>query len=172
MRSAALAAVGGPSMTLARAALRALQPLDCPEREHALRQFHDRWQEKPVIFDSWFALEASTPRVDGLQRVASLLQHPRFDPMAPNAVRAVLGGFAGNLLVFHAEDGSGYQFMAEQIIALDQRNAITASRLAKVFSRWGTYSSKRQALVKAALDQLSAAQLSSNTREVVEMMLG
>ena len=170
--SAALAAVGGPSMTLARAALRALQPLDCPEREEALRQFHDRWQEKPVIFDSWFALEASTPRADGLQRVASLLQHPRFDPMAPNAVRAVLGGFAGNLLLFHAEDGSGYRFMAEQIISLDQRNAITASRLAKVFSRWGTYSSKRQTLVKAALDQLSAAQLSSNTREVVEMMLG
>ena len=172
VRSDALAAVSGPSMTLARAALRALQPLDCPEREEALRQFHDRWQEKPVIFDSWFALEASTPRADGLQRVSSLLQHPRFDPMAPNAVRAVLGGFAGNLLVFHAEDGSGYQFMAEQIIAVDQRNAITASRLAKVFSRWGTYSRKRQALVKAALDQLSAAQLSSNTREVVEMMLG
>ena len=62
--------------------------------------------------------------------------------------------------------------MAEQINALDQRNAITASRLAKVFSRWGTYSSNRQALVKAAVDQLSAAQLSSNTREVVEMMLG
>jgi aminopeptidase N len=172
VRAAALTAVNGPSMTLARAALRALQPLDCPEREEALRQFHDRWQEKPVIFDSWFALEASTPRADGLHRVSALLQHPRFDPMAPNAVRAVLGGFAGNLLVFHAEDGSGYRFMAEQIIALDQRNAITASRLAKVFSRWGTYSSKRQALVKAALDQLSAAQLSPNTREVVEMMKG
>ena len=172
VRAAALTAVNGPSMTLARAALRALQPLDCLEREEALRQFHDRWQEKPVIFDSWFALESSTPRADGLKRVSALLQHPRFDPMAPNAVRAVLGGFAGNLLVFHAEDGSGYRFMAEQIIALDQRNAITASRLAKVFSRWGTYSSKRQALVKAALDQLSAAQLSPNTREVVEMMKG
>ncbi len=172
VRAAALTAVTGPSMTLARAALRALQPLDCPERDEALSQFHDRWQQKPVIFDSWFALEASTPRADGLQRVASLLEHPRFDPMAPNAVRAVLGGLAGNPLVFHAEDGSGYRFMAEQIIALDQRNAITASRLAKVFSRWGTYNSKRKALVKAALEELSAAQLSSNTREVVEMMLG
>jgi len=172
VRSAALSAVSGPSMTLARAALRALQPMDCSERDEALRQFHDRWQDRPVIFDSWFALEASTPRVDGLQRVMSLLEHPRFDPMAPNAVRAVLGGLAGNPLVFHAEDGSGYQFMAEQIIGLDQRNAITASRLAKVFSRWTTYSSQRQSLVKNALEQLSAASLSSNTREVVEMMLG
>ncbi len=172
VRASALAAVSGPSMTLARAALRALQPLDCPERDEALSQFHDRWQEKPVIFDSWFALEASTPRADGLQRVASLLDHPLFDPMAPNAVRAVLGGFAANLLVFHAADGSGYRFMAEQIIGVDQRNAITASRLAKVFSRWGTYSTKRQALVKSALEHLSAATLSSNTREVVEMMLG
>ncbi len=137
-----------------------------------MRHFPDRWKENTVRVAGWLPLKPSKTRADGLQRVASLLQHPRFDPMAPNAVRAVLGGFAGNLLVFHAEDGSGYRFMAEQIIALDQRNAITASRLAKVFSRWGTYSSKRQVLVKAALDQLSAAQLSSNTREVVEMMLG
>ena len=141
-------------MTLARAALRALQPLDVAERDQALDCFYQRWQEKPVILDAWFALEASAPRPDGLQRVQALLEHPRFDPLAPNSLRAVLGGFTANVPVFHAIDGSGYRFMAEQIIALDQRNAITASRLAKVFSRWGTYSSKRQAPVKAALDQL------------------
>ena len=58
----ALAAVTGPSMTMARSALRALQPLGVAQRELALQHFHDRWQERPVIFDSWFALEASTPR--------------------------------------------------------------------------------------------------------------
>ena len=91
--------------------------------------------------------------------------------MAPNAVRAVIGGLAGNPVVFHAEDGSGYRFMAEQIAAVDQRNAITASRLAKVFSRWRFYSPSRQQQVKQALDWLAAAELSTNTREVVTMML-
>ncbi|MFM1900646.1 MAG: aminopeptidase [Cyanobacteriota bacterium] len=166
----ALAAVNGPSMTLARAALRALLPIECSEREMALQCFYDRWQERPVILDGWFALEASTPRTDGLARVEALLAHPRFDPMAPNAVRAVLGGLAGNPLVFHAANGSGYRFMAAQIIQVDQRNAITASRMAKVFSRWRSYAPERQALVKQALDQLAAAELSTNTREVVALM--
>ena len=166
----ALAAVTGPSMTMARSALRALQPLGVAQRELALQHFHDRWQERPVIFDSWFALEASTPREDGLDRIQALLQHPRFDPMAPNAVRAVLGGLAGNPVVFHALDGRGYRLMAEQIIAVDQRNAITASRMAKVFSRWRCYSPTRQAQVREALALLESAKLSTNTREVVAMM--
>ena len=169
-RCDAAQAVQGPSMTLARAGLRALQPIDCDERDQALRSFHDRWQERPVIFDTWFSLEASTPRADALERVAALLEHPRYDPMAPNSVRAVLGGLVGNPRVFHALDGSGYQFMAEQIIAVDQRNAITASRLAKVFSRWRTYGSERQAAVKRALSTLASADLSTNTREVVTLM--
>ena len=171
VRADALAAVNGPSMTLARAALRALQPIDCAERDQALQAFHDRWLERPVIFDSWFALEASTPRPDGLERVAALLRHPRFDPMAPNAVRAVLGGLAANPLVFHAPDGSGYRFMAEQIVALDQRNPITASRMAKVFSRWRSYAPARQNAVQQALKALDGADLSTNTREVVGLML-
>jgi aminopeptidase N len=169
-RCDAAAAVQGPSMTLARAGLRALQPIDCVERDQALQSFHDRWQERPVIFDTWFSLEASTPREDALERVAALLKHPRYDPMAPNSVRAVLGGLVANPRVFHALDGSGYQFMAEQIIAVDQRNAITASRLAKVFSRWRTYGGERQAAVKRALSKLASADLSTNTREVVSLM--
>ena len=170
VRDAALAAVSGPSMTLARAALRALQPIDCAQRLQALQVFHDRWQDRPVIFDTWFALEASTPRPDALARVEALLQHPRFDPMAPNSVRAVLGGLVANPSVFHALDGSGYRFMAHQIIAVDGRNPITASRLAKVFSRWHTYGQERKAAVQHALAVLAAADLSTNTREVVTLM--
>ena len=49
-------------MTLARGALRALLPLESAEREQALALFYDRWQDKPVILDAWFAMEASAPR--------------------------------------------------------------------------------------------------------------
>ena len=99
-----------------------------------------------------------------------MLEHPRFDRTAPNAVRAVLGGLASNPTVFHAENGSGYRFMAEQIIAVDARNAITASRLVKVFSRWRQYSDMRQQQISQALDLLDRAELSSNTREVVDLL--
>ncbi|WP_414026933.1 DUF3458 domain-containing protein [Cyanobium sp. ATX-6F1] len=170
--AAAAAAVEGPSMTLARAGLRALQPLEHPAREQALAAFYARWQDKPVILDAWFALEASAPLADGLERVQRLLEHPRFDPAAPNSVRAVLGGLAGNPPVFHAADGSGYRFMAARIAELDRRNPITASRLAKVFSRWQSYGAARGAAQRAALEQLADERLSTNTREVVEQCLG
>jgi aminopeptidase N len=172
VRQAAAAAVGGPSMTLSRAGLRALQPLDCPERHQASAAFHDRWQEKPVILDAWFALEAGAPFGDGLGRVRELLAHPRFDPAAPNSVRAVLGGLAGNAPVFHAIDGSGYRFMAERIADLDRRNPIVASRIAKLFSRWQSYGPQRRERMREALEQLAGADLSSNTREVVDQSLG
>ena len=170
--AAAAAAVQGPSMTLARAGLRALQCHPIAERQQAVEAFYQRWQHKPVILDAWFALEASAPFADGLERVARLLEHPRFDPAAPNSVRAVLGGLAGNTAVFHAADGSGYRFMAARIADLDQRNPITASRLAKVFSRWQSYGPVRSAAMHAALEQLAAASLSPNTGEVVSQCLG
>jgi aminopeptidase N len=172
VRAAAAAAVRGPSMTLARAGLRALQGHPIAERQQAVDAFYQRWQDKPVILDAWFALEAAAPFADGLERVARLLAHPRFDPAAPNSVRAVLGGLAGNAPVFHAADGAGYRFMAERIAELDQRNPITASRLAKVFSRWQSYGPARAAAMHAALEQLAATTLSSNTGEVVSQCLG
>jgi aminopeptidase N len=165
------AAVDSGSMTLARAGLRALQCHPLPERHQALKAFHDRWQERPVILDAWFSLEASAPFADGLERVERLLRHPRFDPAAPNSVRAVLGGLAANAPVFHAIDGVGYRFMAARIAELDGRNPITASRLAKVFSRWGSYGPERASRMREALGLLAAADLSTNTREVVEQCL-
>jgi aminopeptidase N len=170
--AAAAEAVQGGSMTLARAGLRALQCHAIPERQQAVEAFYHRWQDRPVILDAWFALEASAPFADGLERVAKLLEHPRFDPAAPNSVRAVLGGLAGNVPVFHAADGAGYGFMAARIAELDQRNPITASRLAKVFSRWQSYGPARSAAMHAALEQLAAAPLSPNTGEVVQQCLG
>jgi len=74
--------------------------------------------------------------------------------------------------VFHAADGSGYAFMADQIRSLDQRNPITASRMAKVFSRWRSYGPSRQQLMRAALERLQAGELSTNSREVVDQCLG
>ena len=171
-RAEAEAAVHGPSMTLARAGLRALHPHDTPERQAAVAAFHDRWQDKPVILDAWFALEASAPFGDGIARVQALMQHPRFDPAAPNTLRAVLGGFAANTPLFHAADGRGYRFMAEQIAEVDQRNPITASRMAKLFSRWQSLSPARRTLMRAALEHLAARELSPNSREVVQQCLG
>ena len=53
VRAAAAEAVRGPSMTLARAGLRALHGHPLPERQQAVDAFYQRWQNKPVILDAW-----------------------------------------------------------------------------------------------------------------------
>ncbi len=163
--------VVGDSMTLARAALLALLPIDCLERKQALQMFYDRWKDRPVILDNWFYLEASSYRSDSIERIKELMGDSRFDCLAPNSYRAVLGGLASNTEAFHSLDGSGYLFMAEQIAHLDGRNPITASRLVKVFNRWRSYVKPHREKMLDAIRSLEDIKLSNNTREVVELML-
>ena len=66
VRQQAARAVDGGSMSLARSALAALQPWDCPERQQATAAFAKRWRQRPVILDAWFGMEASAPFGDGI----------------------------------------------------------------------------------------------------------
>ncbi len=159
------------SMTIARAALGALKPLDAPETKEASDLFYNLWKENQVVLDSWFAFEASRPNKEGLHVIEKLLSHSKFDWKAPNAIRAVLGGFNKNIELFHSLDGQGYLFMAEKIIEVDKINPITASRMVKVFSKWKTYLEKNKEGMYKSILKLNNANISSNTREVVEMIL-
>ena len=57
-----------------------------------------------------------------------MAQHPDFANASPNRIRAVLSGVIGALESFHAKDGSGYAYIAQQIIELDKKNPQTAAR--------------------------------------------
>ncbi len=164
-------AIVGSSMTMARSALRALKPLDSPETEEASNLFYDLWKENPVVLDSWFAYEASRPHKQGINVIEKLLAHSKFDWKAPNAIRAVIGGFSKNIESFHSIDGQGYLFMAEKIIDVDKINPITASRMVKIFSKWKTYIDKNKEEMYKSILKINKANISSNTREVVELIL-
>ena len=84
----------------------------------------------------------------------------------------LLGGFAGNALRFHSADGSGYAFIADQILRLDPKNPQVAARLLKAFGRWRRFDPDRQALMRAELDRIAAApDLSPDCREIVDLSL-
>ena len=62
--------------------------------------------------------------------------------------------------------------LREQILALDPINPQVASRMARNFERWKRFEPKRRDLMKAALEQVSAARgLSKETAEVVSKAL-
>ena len=163
--------ISNSSMTIAKAALGALKPLDSSETKEASNLFFNLWKDNPVVLDSWFSYEASRPHMNGINVVEELLLHPRFDWKAPNAIRAVMGGFSQNIESFHSSDGEGYCFMAEKLVEVDKINPITASRMVKVFSKWKTYIDKNKEEMHKALLKINNANLSSNTREVVELIL-
>ncbi len=164
-------AVNKSSMTLARAGLNALKQIDCLEAEEASNLFFEKWKDNPVVLDAWFSYEASRSNVNVIEVVQKLLSHPKFDWMAPNSIRAVLGGFTKNIESFHASNGQGYMFFAEKLIEVDKINPITASRMAKVFCKWKTYIDPNKIEMYKAILKVNEAKISTNTREVLELIL-
>jgi aminopeptidase N len=161
------------NMTDAMAALACLANSDGAERDRALSMFYDRWKDEALVIDKWFKVQATSWLPGTLDGVKKLAEHPAFDMKNPNRTRALLHSFAlENPLHFHAADGSGYAWIAEQIIALDKINPQVASRLARAFDRWKKYDEGRQAHARAALERIKATPgLSGNVGEVVQRAL-
>ena len=152
---AAQQAAGAMTMTESMAALQALNNTDCSERTEALAAFHDRWVEQPLVLDKWFTLRATSGLDGALDDVKALLDHPKFDLKTPNRVRAVIGAFAsGNPVRFHAADGEGYSFLADQIIKLDEINPQIAARLVSPLTRWNRYDAPRQRMMRECLERI------------------
>jgi aminopeptidase N len=105
--------------------------------------------------------------------VKRLMQHPAFTLRNPNRVRSVVSSFChANQVRFHAADGSGYAFAADQIIALDPLNPQVAARLARSFDRWKKFDAARQVHAQAALERIRGiADVSKDTFEVVTRAL-
>ncbi|PKM05475.1 MAG: aminopeptidase N [Gammaproteobacteria bacterium HGW-Gammaproteobacteria-6] len=143
------------------------------QKAAALADFAQRWSDYPLVMDQWFSIQASCSQSGGLQRVEALMAHPAFSLRNPNKVRSLIGAFANqNLVNFHALDGSGYAFLADRILELDTLNPQIAARLMTPLTRWRKLDEDRQALVKAQLARIRAAEtLSADVFEVVSKSL-
>jgi len=163
---------GATNMTDRVAALSALVHARAPAASDALQRFYDEFQGEALVVDKWFAMQASAPTTD-VNRVRELMTHQAFTLRNPNRARSLVSTFcAGNTVGFHAPDGSGYAFWAEQVIALDALNPQVASRLARAMDRWRRYTPDLQAHMKRALQQVAGqAKLSNDVREVISKAL-
>jgi aminopeptidase N len=156
------------NMTDRVAALSALVHARAPAATDALKRFYDEFQSEALVVDKWFAMQAAAPTTD-VNRVRELMAHKAFTLRNPNRARSLVSTFcAGNPVGFHAPDGSGHAFWAEQVIALDALNPQVASRLARAMDRWRRFTPGLQAHMKRALQQVAGqARLSNDVREVV-----
>ncbi|HAF54691.1 MAG TPA: aminopeptidase N, partial [Thauera sp.] len=106
-------------------------------------------------------------------RVRVLLSDPAFSLSNPNKVYALLGTFfRANPGEFHAADGSGHAFWADQVIALDARNPQVASRMARALENWRHLTPALQRSIQPQLERVLGAEgLSSDVAEVVSKAL-
>ncbi|KAI5912824.1 aminopeptidase N [Thauera sp. 2A1] len=162
------------NMTERFGALAALVQSASPAREPALAAFHERYRGDALVLDKWFALQAGAWRWDDaaaptLARVRALLSDAAFSLSNPNKVYALLGTFfRANAAEFHAADGSGHAFWAEQVIELDRKNPQVAARMARALENWRHYTPALQASIRPQLERVLAAPgLSADVQEIV-----
>jgi aminopeptidase N len=138
----------------------------------ALARFYREFKKEPLVIDKWFMLQASAHSAD-VPAIKQLMAHPDFTLTNPNRARSVIFGFCNaNPSRFHAADGSGYAYWAEQVMALNALNPQVAARLARSMDRWHKFTPALQEKMKGALERVaSAKKLSKDVKEVVTKAL-
>ena len=165
--------ISAKNMTDQMAALAVVVNSFHPAKKECLASFYQQWKEEALVIDKWFALQASSHNSDTFAVVQALMQHPAFDLKNPNRVRSLIGAFSqANPLHFHSANGQGYQFLADQIIALNTLNPQVASRMLSALTSWRRYDPGRQALIKAELERIIATEdVSKDVYEVASKSL-
>jgi aminopeptidase N len=143
-----------------------------PDRDSALISFYEKWKHEALVIDQWFRLQALSSAEDTSKRVLRLAKHPGFVLSNPNRVRSLLVAFCKNIIRFHDQNGEGYQFYGDNVLALDRLNPQMAARLARSLSDWHRYDQSRQKMMVAQLVRIREEKnLSNDVREIVGSLL-
>lgn len=163
---------GADNMTDRLAALAALVNSRAQGKNKALADFYQEFEQEALVIDKWFALQA-TARTADVDTVRTLAGHPAFSLKNPNRARSLIFSFCnGNPSAFHAADGSGYLFWAEQVVALNGTNPQVAARLARSMDRWRKYAPALQERMRIALHMVAdSPKLSRDVAEVITKAL-
>lgn len=156
-------------MTHSQTALALLVHYQAPQAQAALDAFYQRWHGVNLVLDKWFSCQAANPTAT-LAEMQQLSQHEQFVRTNPNRVRSLIATFGRlNPTLFHAADGSGYRWLAEQVLQIDGINPQISSRLVQAFNTWQKLVDGQKQLAKDALTALAAQSgLSKDLREVLE----
>ena len=139
-------------MTDSLGVLGAAQLGDLDLFEKLMLAFEQKWHADPLVLDKWFALHANTDRSDILARISILMGHSQFTINNPNRVRALIGTFGFfNVAGFHNIDGTGYKFVADYLIKLNEVNPQIAARIITPLIQWQKVDKTRQQLMQHQL---------------------
>lgn len=161
-----------PNMTHEISVLNTVNHLEEAGRNTLLARFAERYADDALVMDKYFILIGSSRRSDTLEQVKTALNHPNFSLENPNKARSLLGSFSRNVRHFHAENGSGYEFLADKVIEIDRFNPQVAARLVQAFNICNKLEPHRRTLMTAQLKRIQAQEsLSKDVGEIVGKIL-
>jgi aminopeptidase N len=139
----------------------------------ALAKFYEQWRNERLVVDKWFSLQVVSSDPESAVSIATtLIKHSDFTLKNPNRFRALIGALAMTPAAFHQPDGSAYNLIANQLIALDDLNPQLCARMTTVFDTWKLYDENRQSMIKAALKRIAGKpDLSHDTGEILDRLL-
>jgi aminopeptidase N len=160
------------NMTDRLAALMGLINANLKQAELPLKKFYQDFKDEALVIDKWFSMQAVAETTD-VAVVRKLMTHSAFTLKNPNRARSLIFSFCnGNPSQFHALDGSGYAFWAEQVIALNKLNPQVAARLVRTLDHWKKYKPALKKQMQAALQKVAATKgLSKDVHELVTKAL-
>lgn len=137
--------------------------------EEALNSFYEKWKNETLVMQKWITSQATSPKEDSLEKLKIIQNLPIYSNKVPNLVRSLFGQFAmNNPRQFHRPDGKGYQFVADELMTLDEINPQISARIAGSFNVYELLQSHQQKLMKPHIEKvLSKKGLSKNTFEIL-----
>jgi len=161
------------NMTIQLFSLTCIINIKGKQKDKLISDFYQKYKDQPTMIEKWLQIQASAKIKNNLNIVKKLIKLPIFDYKSANKVRAVLTTFAkNNSINFHHISGSGYKFIADQIIHIDTINPSSASGLATSFSSWKKLDRNRRKTIKEQLLRIRKKEnLSTNTFEIIDNII-
>ncbi len=165
--------IASKNMTLSIIGLKSLCLANNESALNYLNDFYNKWKNNPIVVEKWFEMMSTLNiKSEGLNLVKNLLKHKDFDYKNPNKLRSVLNTFQReNVLLFHANDSSGYKFISEQVAIIDKSNPQAAAKLILPLTRFKNYSYQRKNNIKNVLKGINKPFISHDLSEIIEKAL-
>ncbi|MDR0483655.1 MAG: aminopeptidase N [Alphaproteobacteria bacterium] len=142
--------------------------LNTTEHTEIFSSFYKEFENYPTVLNKWFLISASINHGNAIENVKRLATLETFSYTNPNKVRHLVGGFTSNTAAFHNIDGSGYKFLEEMIIKMDEINPSISANLAKNFSKLNIHNKTRQELMRKSINNiLSQKDISKGLYEIL-----
>jgi aminopeptidase N len=126
------------------------------ERDTVLKDFYNRFNNDQLTIQKWFRMQATSKNDNVINDLTNIMNSGVYDWQNPGHVGSVVNGFATNYEQFHKVDGSGYEFVADAVIKLNNQNPSVASGIIENLTEWRNYSDLHQKLMIKALDRIAA----------------